>query len=313
MLYQTENCEVFMEGRNAVQPIILNRLNLSGMKITETSSLYDNLEQMSVHELLTNINKEDGTVHKAVYREIPKIEELVSKLIPRMKSGGRLFYLGAGTSGRLGVIDASEIPPTYGVPQGIVVGLIAGGDKAIRKAVESAEDDFEAAWNELLAMKINRKDTVIGIAASGGTPYVVGGIKKARENGLLTAGITCNPDSEISRAAEIAIEPIVGPEFVTGSTRMKAGTAQKMVLNMISTSVMIKLGRVKGNRMVDMQLSNKKLIERGTRMIVDELGIDHDDARRMLLLHGSVRKAIESYSPDLLPEEGITAGSLKLK
>jgi N-acetylmuramic acid 6-phosphate etherase len=266
-----------------------------GMKITETSSWYEDLEQMTVLEILNNINKEDGLVHLAVLKEVPPIGDLVSQLIPRIKLGGRLFYLGAGTSGRLGVLDASEIPPTYGVPDGIVVGLIAGGDKALRKAIESAEDNPDAAWDELFSLKISHKDTVVGIAASGETPYVIGGLKRARENGLLTAGITCNPGSEICRVAEIVICPVVGPEFVTGSTRMKAGTAQKMVLNMISTSLMIKLGRIKGNKMVDMQLSNRKLIERGTRMIMAELPVEQDEARRMLLLHGSVRKVIDNY------------------
>ena len=208
---------------------------------------------------------------------------------------GRIFYLGAGTSGRLGVVDASEIPPTFGVPGNMVIGLIAGGDTAIRKAVESAEDDPDKAWTELEALNISKDDTVIGIAASGSTPYVVGGVRKARENGLLTGCVTCNPDGKLVEAAEIPVVAVVGPEFVTGSTRMKAGTAQKMVLNMITTTVMIKLGRVKGNKMVNMQLTNRKLIERGTRMIVEELDIPRDDARTLLLEHGSVRKAIEYF------------------
>lgn len=263
------------------------------MKITESTSLYDNLDKMSVNELLTNINNEDAKIHVAVQSQIPQIEKLVTQLVDRIKNGGRLFYLGAGTSGRLGILDASEIPPTYGMPDGVVVGLIAGGDQAIRKAVEAAEDKEHGGWEDLQKFQINKKDTVVGIAASGGTPYVIGAIKDANANGLLTACITCNPNSKIAAEAHIPIEPIVGPEFVTGSTRMKAGTAQKLVLNMITTSLMIKLGRVKGNKMVDMQLTNKKLVERGSKMIVDELGICKDEARRLLLLHGSVRAVID--------------------
>ena len=264
------------------------------MRVTESPSLYNDLEKMSIREILENINREDSKVHIAVSKEIPKIEQFVELLVQRIMSGGRLFYLGAGTSGRLGIIDASEVPPTYGMPEGVVIGLIAGGDKAIRKAVEAAEDNPDAGWEDLQKFNINSKDTVVGIAASGETPYVVGGVRDARKNGLLTACITCNPGSAIAREVDVAIEPVAGPEFVTGSTRMKAGTAQKMVLNMITTSLMIKLGRVKGNRMVDMQLTNKKLIERGTRMIVDELGIRKDEARRLLLLHGSVRAVLDN-------------------
>ncbi len=263
------------------------------MKITEASSLYNDLERMSIGEILNDINNEDAKVHLAVRKEIPKIEQLVERLAERLKSGGRLFYLGAGTSGRLGILDASEVPPTYGMPEGVVVGLIAGGDTAIRKAVESAEDDINGGWNDLKKFNINEKDTVVGIAASGGTPYVIGGIKDARKNGLLTACITCNPNSEIAKAAEIAIEPVVGPEFVTGSTRMKAGTAQKMVLNMITTTLMIKLGRIKGNKMIDMQLTNKKLVDRGSKMIMEETGIEYEKAKRLLLLHGSVRAVFD--------------------
>ena len=265
------------------------------MKITEASSLYNNLEKMSVGEILTGINNEDAKVHLAVQKEIPKIERFVEQLVERVKIGGRLFYLGAGTSGRLGILDASEIPPTYGMPEGVVVGLIAGGDKAIRKAVESAEDNINAGWEDLRKFNINHKDTVLGIAASGGTPYAIGGIKDARKNGLLTACITCNPDSEIAKAADIAIEPVVGPEFVTGSTRMKAGTAQKLVLNMITTTLMIKLGRIKGNKMVDMQLTNKKLVDRGSKMIMEETGIEYEEAKRLLLLHGSVRAVLDNF------------------
>lgn len=268
------------------------------MKITEASSLYNNLEKMSVGEILSGINNEDAKVHLAVKNEIPKIELLVEQLVDRVKSGGRLFYLGAGTSGRLGILDASEVPPTYGMPEGVVVGLIAGGDTAIRKAVESAEDNVNGGWEDLQKFNINSKDTVVGIAASGGTPYVIGGVKDARENGLLTACITCNPDSEIAKVVDIAIEPIVGPEFVTGSTRMKAGTAQKLVLNMITTTLMIKLGRIKGNKMVDMQLTNKKLVDRGSKMIMEEAGIDYEEAKRLLLTHGSVRAVLDYLGRD---------------
>ena len=264
-------------------------------KITESESLYDNLDQMSVRELLEGINNEDRTVAIAVGREIPKIEKLVTRIVERMRRGGRLFYIGAGTSGRLGVLDASEIPPTYGMPNTLVIGLIAGGDRALRNPVESAEDDLDKAWEELQQYHINTNDTLVGIAASGTTPYVIGALRKARSEGILTASISCNPDSPMAAEAEIAIEPVVGPEFVTGSTRMKSGTAQKMVLNMITTSTMIKLGRVKGNRMVNMQLTNQKLVDRGTRMIMEELRLDYEQSKNLLLLHGSVREAIDSY------------------
>lgn len=264
-------------------------------KITESSSLYSGLDRMPVRELLEGINREDRKVAEAVGREIPKIERLVERLVERMRRGGRLFYIGAGTSGRLGVLDASEIPPTYGMPNTLVIGLIAGGDRALRNPVESAEDDELKGWNELLAYGINELDTLVGIAASGTTPYVIGALREARKRGVLTASIACNPDSPVAHEAEIAIEPVVGPEFVTGSTRMKSGTAQKMVLNMISTTAMIQLGRVKGNRMVNMQLTNQKLVDRGTRMIMEELGLGADEARHLLLLHGSVREAIDSY------------------
>jgi N-acetylmuramic acid 6-phosphate etherase len=265
------------------------------ISITESSSAFEDLDKMTVKELLTNINQEDSKVHTAVREAIPQVEKLITGIVDRMKEGGRIFYLGAGTSGRLGVLDASEVPPTFGVPDTMVIGLIAGGETALRKAVESAEDDPEKAWKELDIFKVNIKDTVIGIAASGTTPYVIGGINKARENGILTGCITCNPASKLVEATEIPIVVVVGPEFVTGSTRLKAGTAQKMVLNMITTTVMIKLGRVKGNKMVNMQLTNKKLIERGTRMIVEELNIQREAARILLLQHGSVKKALEYY------------------
>jgi N-acetylmuramic acid 6-phosphate etherase len=264
--------------------------------ITETSSMYDNLEAMSVKELLENINREDGTVHQAVHLIIPQIEKLVDGIIPRIMKGGRLFYVGAGTSGRLGIVDASEIPPTFGVPFDIVIGIIAGGDKAIRKAVESAEDDINGAWRDLARFKPGKYDTVVGIAASGRTPYVIGAVRDARKNGLLTACITCNPDTLLAKEADVPLEALVGPEFVTGSTRMKAGTAQKLILNMITTSTMIKLGRVKGNKMVDMQLTNAKLVDRGSRMISEELGLDKEESRRLLLLHGSVRNVLDNYN-----------------
>ncbi len=276
----------------------------SKISITESSSSFDNLEKMSVGELLKNINHEDAKVHLAVRKVLPRIGKLVNKIVTRMKRGGRIFYLGAGTSGRLGVLDASEIPPTFGVPHTMVIGLIAGGETALRRAVESAEDDPERAWKELEIFNINKNDTVIGIAASGTTPYVLGGVSKARKNGILTGCITCNPGSMLAQTAEIPIVAVVGPEFVTGSTRMKAGTAQKLILNMITTTTMIKLGRVKGNKMVNMQLTNRKLIERGTRMIVEELNIQREAARILLLQHGSVKKALESYrKPAAIPSE----------
>lgn len=265
------------------------------LNTTESPSNFDHLEQMSVHELLINMNREDKSVPLAVEKSIPQIERLIPQIVTRMKSGGRLFYIGAGTSGRLGILDASECPPTYGVPHDLVIGLMAGGDDAIRKAVEFAEDDLEQAWKDLREYAINQKDSVIGIAASGRTPYVIGGLQKARKEGILTGCITCNTNSPVAAAAEFPIEVIVGPEFVTGSTRMKSGTAQKLVLNMISTSVMIRLGKIKGNKMVDMQLSNNKLVDRGTRMIMEELSIDKDKAERLLKRYGSVRKAMEEY------------------
>jgi N-acetylmuramic acid 6-phosphate etherase len=264
------------------------------LSITESPSRFQDLEKMPVRELIASINEEDARVHVAVREALPTIEKLITRIIERMKKGGRVFYLGAGTSGRLGVLDASELPPTFGVPDNVVIGIIAGGDVALRKAVENAEDNPDRAWEELQAFNIGPNDTVIGIAASGTTPYVIGGIEKARANGMLTGCITCNPGSMIARAAEIPIEAVTGPEFVTGSTRLKAGTAQKMILNMITTTIMIKLGKVKGNRMVNMQLTNKKLVIRGTRMLMDELSLDFESARELLLKHGSVKKALES-------------------
>lgn len=264
------------------------------MSVTESSSNYNNLEQLSVYDLLKNINREDKTVPLAVEQALPQLEPLVKVIVEKMSSGGRLFYIGAGTSGRLGVLDASEIPPTYGMPHGKVIGLIAGGDTAIRKAVEYAEDNLKQAWVDLEEYSINQNDVLVGIAASGTTPYVIGGVLEARENGIVTGCITCNQGSKLAASVDYPIEIVVGPEFVTGSTRMKAGTAQKLVLNMISTTVMIKLGRVKGNKMVDMMLTNTKLVNRGVKMIMEELGVNALQAQQLLAEFGSVRKAIDS-------------------
>ena len=261
-------------------------------KITEQASHYDHLEQMTVGELLQHINEEDALVAEAVGKVLPQIEALVAAIEPRMKRGGRLFYIGAGTSGRLGVLDTSELPPTFGVPETWVIGVIAGGDKALRHAVERAEDIAAQGWKDLLTYQPTENDTVLGIAASGTTPYVVDAIRQARQNGLLTGCITSNPDTPLAQEAEYAIETIVGPEFVTGSSRMKSGTAQKMVLNMISTTLMIRLGRVQGNRMINMQLTNDKLIDRGTRMLQDSLGLSYDEARQRLLEAGSVSNCL---------------------
>lgn len=266
------------------------------IKTTESSSKYQALEKMSTLDLLQNINKEDQTVPLAIEKEIPAIEAFVNAAFERLANGGRLFYMGAGTSGRLGVVDASECPPTFGVPFDLVNGIIAGGDQAIRKAVEFAEDDTEQGWKDLEAWDIQSIDVLVGIAASGTTPYVLGAIQKANEMGVLTCGLACNAGSPLSTTAQYAITPVVGPEFVTGSTRMKAGTAQKLVLNMISTSLMIKLGRVEGNRMVDMQLSNHKLVDRGTNMVKERLQISYEEAKALLLKYGSVREAVQSYT-----------------
>ncbi|MFS8617843.1 MAG: N-acetylmuramic acid 6-phosphate etherase [Solitalea sp.] len=262
-------------------------------RITESDSSYDNLETMEVSEILTGINNEDQQVPRAVAKAIPAIEKLIHVTVEKMKAGGRLFYIGAGTSGRLGILDASECPPTFGVDYNTVIGIIAGGDTAIRKAVEFAEDDKTQAWKDLLSYDVNANDVVVGIAASGTTPYVIGGLEEANRHGLETGCIVCNEDSPVAQAARYPVEVVVGPEFVTGSTRMKAGTAQKLVLNMISTAVMIKLGRVKGNKMVDMQLSNTKLVHRGIRMIMNALKTDQETAERLLKKFGSVRKAID--------------------
>ncbi len=264
-------------------------------KTTEQSSKYEHLEKMSVAELLQNINNEDKTVPLAVEKALPHIESLVEQIVAKMKLGGRLFYIGAGTSGRLGIVDASECPPTFGVPFDLVIGLIAGGDDAIRKAVEFAEDDTEQAWKDLQEWNISENDVVIGIAASGTTPYVIGGLEKCNQNNIITGCITCNEGSPLSKTAQFPIEVVVGPEFVTGSSRMKAGTAQKLVLNMISTTTMIQLGRVKGNKMVDMQLSNNKLVDRGTRMIMEELSVNYEEAKELLIKFGNVRNAITNY------------------
>lgn len=261
-------------------------------RTTEQTSKYNHLEKMSTKQLLANINKEDQTVPQAVNKAIPKVKNLVDAAYERMKKGGRLFYIGAGTSGRLGIVDASECPPTFGVPFDLVIGLIAGGDKAIRKAVEFAEDDEKQGWKDLKAYKITKKDVLIGIAASGSTPYVVGALKEANKAGVLTGCIVCNKGSKVAETAQYPVEVVVGPEFVTGSTRMKSGTAQKLVLNMISTSLMIKLGRVKGNKMVDMTPTNNKLIKRGAKMIMDDLKVDEPKATLLLKTYGNVRKAI---------------------
>ncbi len=271
------------------------------MKSTEADSYYDNLEHMSVLELLTNINKEDKSVPLAVEKAIPQIELLINEIVLKMQQGGRLFYLGAGTSGRLGILDASECPPTYGIEQGRVIGLIAGGDTAIRKAVEFAEDDLQQGWEDLRTLQVSDKDVVVGIAASGTTPYVIGALKMCNQHAISTGSICCNADSDISKIAKFPIEVVVGSEFVTGSTRMKSGTAQKLVLNMLSTAVMVKLGRVKGNKMVDMQLSNHKLVDRGTKMLMKNTGLEnYDEAKALLLKHGSVRKATDVFNQKII-------------
>jgi N-acetylmuramic acid 6-phosphate etherase len=264
-------------------------------KTTEQSSKYEHLEKMSVHELLSNINNEDKTVPFAVEKALPQIEKLVTEIVSKMKLGGRLFYIGAGTSGRLGIVDASECPPTFGVPFDLVNGIIAGGDKAIRRAVENAEDHTTQAWIDLCEFNINENDIVIGIAASGTTPYVISGLEKCNQNNIITGCITCNEGSPLSLTAKFPIEVVVGPEFVTGSSRMKAGTAQKLVLNMISTATMIQLGKVKGNKMVDMQLSNDKLVDRGVKMIIEEINVSYEEASELLKKYGSVRNAVDNF------------------
>lgn len=265
-------------------------------KITEKDSKYRNIDQMSSLEIVTNINSEDKLVAEAIEAILPNISQIVDAIHPKMEKGGRLFYIGAGTSGRLGILDASECPPTYGVPQDWVVGLIAGGDQAIRKSVEHAEDDPQMAWADLSKWSINTDDVVIGIAASGTTPYVVHGLKTCQSKGIITGCITCNPQSPITKYADHPLVAVVGPEFITGSTRMKSGTAQKMILNMISTAVMIKLGRVVDNKMVDMQLSNVKLVDRGVRMVMQQTSLSYEDAKEKLLQKGSVRAVLESMT-----------------
>jgi N-acetylmuramic acid 6-phosphate etherase len=269
---------------------------MSFTKTTEQSSKYQHLEKMSVSDLLQNINNEDKTVPLAVEKALSQIEKLVTQIVANMKQGGRLFYIGAGTSGRLGVVDASECPPTFGVSFDTVIGLIAGGDEAIRRAVENAEDNTEQAWLDLEACLITNKDVVVGIAASGTTPYVISGLEKCNENGIVTGCITCNEGSPLSKVSKFPIEVVVGPEFVTGSSRMKAGTAQKLVLNMLSTAAMIQLGKVKGNKMVDMQLSNNKLVDRGIKMIMEEIPVTYEKAGELLAKFGSVRNAIINYN-----------------
>jgi N-acetylmuramic acid 6-phosphate etherase len=269
---------------------------MSFTKTTEQTSQYEHLEKMSVQELLSNINQEDKTVPLAVEKAMPQIEPLVKEIVAKMKLGGRLFYIGAGTSGRLGILDASECPPTFGVPFDLVIGIIAGGDTAIRKAVENAEDNASQAWIDLQSFNLNKNDVVVGIAASGTTPYVIGGLQACNENNISTGSISCNAGSPLSQTAKFPIEVVVGPEFLTGSSRMKAGTAQKLVLNMITTATMIQLGKVKGNKMVDMQLSNSKLVDRGVKMIMEEIPVSYDQAAELLKKHGSVRKAVNQYN-----------------
>mgnify|MGYP000462589799 CR=1 FL=1 len=265
------------------------------MSGTESNSYHENLEKKSLREILLGINEEDQKVAGCVKNAIPQIEKLADVIHQKMSKGGRLFYIGSGTSGRLGIVDASECPPTYGVEHELVIGLIAGGDSAIRKAVEFAEDDTHQGWKDLKQYDINEKDVVVGIAASGKTPYVLGAIQACNDHGIVTGGITCNSNTKLAALAKFPVEILVGPEYVTGSTRMKSGTAQKLALNMLSTTVMIKLGKVKGNKMVDMQLSNEKLVDRGTRMIVQELSLSYEKAKQLLLKFGSVRKAIDNY------------------
>jgi N-acetylmuramic acid 6-phosphate etherase len=275
-----------------------NYLMLQQNKTTESDSNYHNLEQMSTRLLLENINREDSTVPKAIEKEIPRIENLVNAVYTKLSEGGRLFYIGSGTSGRLGIVDASECPPTFGVGHDIVIGIIAGGDAAIRKAQEGAEDNMRSAWTDLCAYAVSHKDIVVGISASGTTPYVIGGLKTCREHKIETGCIVCNSGSPIAGFSDFPVEVVVGPEFVTGSTRMKAGTAQKLVLNMLTTAVMIRLGRVKDNKMVDMMLTNEKLVDRGTRMLMNLYKWEYDNAQQILLKHGSVRGVIDYMESD---------------
>lgn len=280
-------------GKKACKFNFCAKVQIMFQKSTEQASLHDNLEKMEVQDLLLGINQEEQKVALVVKEAIPSIVPVIHHIVQQMKEGGRLFYIGSGTSGRLGIVDASECPPTFGVPHGWVIGIISGGDQAIRKAVEFAEDSTAQAWQDLKEHHIDEKDFLIGITASGTTPYVLGAVRQAQKHGIPTAGITCNAGAPLSEAVDYPIEAVVGPEFVTGSTRMKAGTAQKMILNMISTSVMIRLGRVKGNKMIDMQLSNAKLVDRGTRMVAEETGLSMEEAKALLIQHGSVREAVE--------------------
>jgi len=273
----------------------------SFIRVTESASNHRHLENMTVQELLENMNNEDATVPMAVQKALPAIEKLVAAVSDKMLSGGRLFYLGAGTSGRLGILDASECPPTYGVPYGLVIGLIAGGDKAIKEAVEFAEDSILEGWKDLETHHVSDKDVVVGLAASGTTPYVIGALNECRKRGITTGSICCNPNAPVSAAADFPVEVVVGPEFVTGSTRMKSGTAQKLVLNMLSTAVMIQLGRVEDNQMVNMQLSNEKLVDRGIKMVMQKTGIDnYEEAKTLLQQYGSVKKVLENYSDKVM-------------
>lgn len=271
-------------------------MSMEFIRTTEAESIYNELEKMTINELLVNINKEDTTVPSAIQKAIPQIESFINILVDKMLMGGRLFYIGAGTSGRLGVVDASECPPTFGVPYGLVIAIIAGGNKAITEAVEFAEDDVEQGWKDLQQHSINKKDVVIGIAASGTTPYVIAALEKCKQNQIVTGSISCNLQSPLSHAADFPIEVVVGPEFITGSTRMKSGTAQKLVLNMISTAVMIQLGRVEGNSMVNMQLTNDKLLDRGIKMVMEKLNLtDYEKAKNLLLEKRSVKNVLESF------------------
>ncbi len=278
---------------------LINNFLMNFHKITESNSNYDKLEKKSIKQLLEIINSEDQTVALSVKKEISKINKLINKVIQQLKIGGRLFYIGSGTSGRIGVVDASECPPTFGVNADLVIGVIAGGDKAIRKSIENAEDDINQGWNDLLKYKISSNDFVIGIAASGTTPYVLGALENCNKNKIPTGCITCNPGSPISLISKYPIEVVVGPEVITGSSRMKAGTAQKLILNMISSTAMIKIGRILGNKMVDMQLSNEKLVDRGTKMVMDSVGINRNEASRLLNKYKSVRNAIKNYKNEI--------------
>jgi N-acetylmuramic acid 6-phosphate etherase len=270
---------------------------MSFEKVTEEESRFHDLEKMSIKEILTGMNQEDRTVPDAVAKAIPQIEKLVAAITDKLLAGGRLFYIGAGTSGRLGVLDASEIPPTYGMPFDLIIGVIAGGETAIRKPVENAEDDPEQGWLDLGGYEVADKDIVVGVAASGTTPYVIGALQECRKRGIPTGCIVCNPGSPVAQQADYPVEVVVGPEFVTGSTRMKSGTAQKLVLNMLSTAVMIRIGRVEGNKMVNMQLTNSKLVDRGTKMVMEGTGLtDYEQAKELLLRSGSVKKAVDSAS-----------------